>query len=102
MKGRNGSQSMPGGARKDAEATTRNTPPVSGSRSNQHNSGHRRDKLDRNGWGDGDEDREEMELLTTFSEDGGREKILAGAGGIGDAIGRERRREERMFLEVRL
>jgi len=52
--------------------------------------------------GRADEEGEVMELLTTLSEGGhhGGEETLLGAGGIGDAIGRRRRQEERMFIEV--
>ena len=69
-----------------------------------HNGG--RDQGDGRAWGGGDGEEEEgeiMELLRTLSdEDHNRgEEVLAGAGGIGDAIGRGRRHEERAFLEVR-
>lgn len=99
IEGGNSSQTV-SGARSDKEVIARGAPSVSGSRNNQQNPQHSRDKRDGKGWGGGDEDREEMEFMTMLSEDGEREETLAGAGGIGDAIGRGRRREERMFLEV--
>lgn len=113
MEGENGSAKTvpPGGARKNKEASSKRAAAApssaafsgsSNSRSNQHNPRHSRDKRDETVWAAEDEDIDAMELLTTLSEDGGPEETLAGAGGIGDAIGRGRRREERMFLEVRL
>lgn len=66
--------------------------------------GDGRDHGDGRAWGErnGDEGEEEiMELLTTLSDgDPHGAEVLAGAGGIGDAIGRGRRHEERKFLEV--
>lgn len=64
-----------------------------------------RERGDGMAWGgrDADEEGEIMELLTTLSDGDhhGGEEVLAGAGGIGDAIARGRRQEERTFLEVR-
>ncbi|CAM9423810.1 unnamed protein product, partial [Hapterophycus canaliculatus] len=52
-------------------------------------------------WGGKDEDGEEIGRLNALADDvePGGEETLAGAGGIGDAIGRGRRQEERAFLE---
>lgn len=71
-----------------------------------HNAGGR-DQGDGRAWGGGDGEEEGegeiMELLRTLSDGDhhGGEEVLAGAGGIGDAIGRGRQHEERVFLEVR-
>lgn len=64
------------------------------------NHGGRGDQVHEREWGGGD--GEMMELLTTLSDGDqhGGEEVLAGAGGIGDAIGRGRHHEERTFLEV--
>lgn len=66
------------------------------------NAARNRDDDDGRAWGDGTEEGEDIGLLCLFSEEGhglGDEK-LAGAGGIGDAIGRGRQHDERAFLEV--
>eukprot|EP00903_Cladosiphon_okamuranus_P008608 g8256.t1 len=68
-----------------------------------HNGGGGHDQGDGRTWpdGEGGEDGEIMELLTKLSDGDphGGEEVLAGAGGIGDAIARGRRQEERIFLE---
>lgn len=68
-------------------------------RGNNNDSGNQNDGR---AWGREDEEGEMMGLLTTLSEGGHRGGVetLTGAGDIGDAIGRGRRQEERMFLEV--
>ncbi|CAM9764398.1 unnamed protein product [Ectocarpus fasciculatus] len=65
------------------------------------NAARNRDNDDGRAWGGGNEEGEDIGLLSLFSEEGhglGDEK-LAGAGGIADAIGRGRQHEERAFLE---
>ncbi|CAM9126669.1 unnamed protein product [Ectocarpus sp. 6 AP-2014] len=65
------------------------------------NAARNRDDDDGRAWGGGNEEGEDIGLLRLFSEEGhglGDEK-LAGAGGIGDAIGRGRQHEEKAFLE---
>ncbi|CAM9673609.1 unnamed protein product [Ectocarpus sp. 12 AP-2014] len=65
------------------------------------NAARNRDDDDGRAWGGGNEEGEDIGLLSLFSEEShglGDEK-LAGAGGIGDAIGRGQQYEERAFLE---
>lgn len=97
-----------GGGERSKSAAHRGALPGTGGGTNRAIDNHTgrggRDQGDGRAWGDsdGDGDGEIMELLTTLSDgdpDGG-EEVLAGAGGIGDAIGRGRRQEERSFLEV--
>lgn len=82
------------GEGKSKGAASTGAPPGAGTSSGNQNDGR--------AWGRADEEGEVMELLTTLSEGGhrGGEETLIGAGDIGDAIGRRRRQEERMFLEV--
>lgn len=93
-----------GGSGRDA--VPHGAPSASGSRARRATDNRNgSDQDDGRAWGGRDEDEEGeiMELLTTLSDGGhhGGEEMLAGAGGIGDAIGRGRRQEERTFLEVR-
>lgn len=80
--------------------TTGDAPPGTGtSRPTNDNYGNQNDGR---AWGRVDEEGEVMGLLATLSEGGhrGGEETLIGAGDIGDAIGRRRRQEERIFHEV--
>ncbi|CAM9764198.1 unnamed protein product [Ectocarpus sp. 8 AP-2014] len=81
---------------KDKDATSRASKDVA-----DCDAARNRDDDDGRAWGGRNEEGEAIGLLSLFSEEGhglGDEK-LAGAGGIGDAIGRGRQHEERAFLE---
>lgn len=80
------------------ESSTRRTSDQNNDASRDDNDG------DGRAWGVKDEDGEEIGPLSSLADgaEPGGEETLAGAGGIGDAIGRGRRQEERAFLEVKM
>lgn len=95
----------PRGGGRGKDAVQRGAPPASGGRAHlSTDNPDSRYQDDGRAWGSRDEDEEGeiMELLTTLSDGGhhGGAEALAGAGGIGGAIDRGRRQEERAFLEV--
>eukprot|EP00752_Nemacystus_decipiens_P005664 g5126.t1 len=104
-----GSSAAGGGGERGKSVAQRGAASVPGSRvrrtTDSHNGGRDQPgdgRAWRGGDGDGGEEEEEiMEVLRTLSDGDhhGGEEVLAGAGGIGDAIGRGRRHEERAFLE---